>query len=940
MKFKKQLHVQHYGLFFCFLFSGLSLSAKDSETLVALQNATRTLSQAVDLHLTDAANPLVNSTVDITSEEAWLFFDNMKPSKVLSNYKNAIKINGAVIAPFNNCRLVVYKQGAVVIPHASTYQPLETFTATDFGGSSQKYTIDQYYTNAPITDIPAARRAALTDDNNIRSFKLKRGYMATFANEPDGMGYSRIFIADAADLEINLPIELSGKISFIRVFQWEWVSKKGWCGGTWNEPALFTKNLAHGDTQSDFINATWYYHWGATVGGSDNATATTLLNQEFVPEKWGAGGDVSAFYSNTRWSHLLGANEPDHSEQSNMSVATAIEEWPILMKTGARLGSPATTDYSWLYSFMNECAVRNYRVDYVVVHAYWGGKSPSSWYSDLKKIHDTTGRPLWIKEWNNGANWTTESWPSGSKGDHPYNDANAKKQLSDLKGILQVLDTASFIERYSIYNWVEDARQLITKNGDLTLAGEYLASTTPSLAFNSNKEVIPVWRMNVPKLAYSYSEANGKIRLTWTDPNGELTEKYVIEQSLDGANWSELEEISYATEYLTDVLSPDEIPHGEVYYRIKTIGCEGTIKTSNSIKYDVLKTEKDAALTLSYLKAKDDWSMYLFENPMNENAVITLGTPTYRNRYPVSARTRNVNKNSLELELKTWKNYLTGDYPAAFSNPDTVPFIALPRGYSQFGNIKLLTDTLLNVGKVWRTVTFDTPFEVVPVIIATQLTANDETATAIRVRNITKIGFDVCRKYEEGKTNVFEDISYIAATPGSGLYDDTHRIEVGITSNAAGVSYSNPAKIQFETPCNYPAFFGFIQSNNDETAANLRLKTRNSDGVEVFKQKEQTANNANPAAEIIGYMVLEMDTPATGIHSIVTEKSHTPVYDAYSYTIRLSNHQIINRIEVYSVWGAKLISASGVSDLDVSALQPGMYIAKVNGNTSLKFIKQ
>ena len=92
-----------------------------------------------------------------------------------------------------------------------------------------------------------------------------------------------------------------------------------------------------------------------------------------------------SFYENKRWSHLLGANEPDHVEQSNISVEEAIEEWPILMKTGARLGSPATTDFNWLYRFIDECDVRNYRVDYVVIHAYWGGKNPSSWYNEMKK---------------------------------------------------------------------------------------------------------------------------------------------------------------------------------------------------------------------------------------------------------------------------------------------------------------------------------------------------------------------------------------------------------------------------------------------------------------------------------------------------------------------------------------------------------------------------
>lgn len=619
MKLKKQLR---YCLFFSFLFSAWNIAAKDIEVKASLQNENRELNAPIDLHLTDATNPLVNSTIDITSEEAWLFFDNMKPSKVLSNYKNVIKINGAVISPFNNCRLVVYKQGAVVIPHASSFQPLETFTENDFGGDTQKYTVDQYYSNSPVSQIPQARHSALTHDNSIRSFKLKKGYMATLANEPDGMGYSRCFIADAEDLEINLPAELNGKVSFIRVFPWEWVSKKGWVGTYWSSQE---DGLKYVDEQADLTNSTWYYTWGASVYGSANATETTLVNQEFTPEKWGKGGSVSPFYNNKRWSHLLGANEPDHEEQSNMTVEEALAEWPSLIKTGARLGAPATTDFSWLYKFIDGCKLKNYRVDFVAVHAYWGGKSPSSWYNDLKTVHNRTGLPIWITEWNNGANWTSEGgWTS----DKAYNTQNAQKQLNDLKGILQVLDTASFVERYSIYNWVQDCRAIIL-NSQLTLAGEYYAANSPGFAFNPNKEAIPAWIMQAPKLAYNYSETTGKIRLTWTDPNGELTEKYLIEQSFNGATWETVDEIPYAAEYYTDVLSPAEIPNGEVYYRIKTVGCEGTVKMSNSIKYDVLKRNLDETLTLAYLKTKDNWSMYLFENPIDENDVITLAGQTH-----------------------------------------------------------------------------------------------------------------------------------------------------------------------------------------------------------------------------------------------------------------------------------------------------------------------
>lgn len=54
--------------------------------------------------------------------------------------------------------------------------------------------------------------------------------MATFAQHPDGSGASQVFIAQDSDLEIAvLPASLDREISFIRVFPWRWVGKKGSC---------------------------------------------------------------------------------------------------------------------------------------------------------------------------------------------------------------------------------------------------------------------------------------------------------------------------------------------------------------------------------------------------------------------------------------------------------------------------------------------------------------------------------------------------------------------------------------------------------------------------------------------------------------------------------------------------------------------------------------
>jgi hypothetical protein len=496
--------------------TGVSISNAGVVAYPSLLNLSVTVSGKTSLHLT-GATPLTNSSVDLASDSSWLFFDNVKPSLVISRWLSKVSVNGAEANNGQNVRVDIYGAGAVVIPNgvAAASGALEVFTKPNFGGSSKKYGVNTYNTGLD------------TLNNAIRSFKLKHGYMATLANNTDGTGYSRVFIADSGDLEVSaMPKGLDATVSYIRVFRWKWVSKKGWCQ---------TGGSAQGNT--DLVNGTWFYSWSA-----DQNSAT---NQEYVPIKqqryWPGFSEI---YGKANVTHLLGYNEPDHTEQSNVSVETAISEWPEMMKSGMRLGAPAVTNNSWLYSFMEECDKRNYRVDYIAYHAYWGGKSPQNWYNDLKAIYTRTGRKIWLTEWNNGANWTTEGgWPDSDKS---YTTANAQKQLNDLKAILQVLDTAGFIERYSIYNWVQDARAIIL-NGKLTLAGEYYAANPSQLAFTG--EYRHEWKLVEPPATYSLSNNNTKATVRWDDLNGETGRGYLVERSVDSAAF---EVVGYAAGSATD----------------------------------------------------------------------------------------------------------------------------------------------------------------------------------------------------------------------------------------------------------------------------------------------------------------------------------------------------------------------------------------------------
>lgn len=857
------------------LLSFLSFSekaeAKKIEIKSALNNKTLVLDEGIDLHLYDANTPLKNSTVDLQSEDAWLFFDKMRPHEVVGKLTKSILIYGKEIkiGPGGNGRIALYKEGTVVMPHSDGFQPLEVFTEKGYKGEKQKFSIGNYYTNLPDKEIPAGLVHPLNMDNSIQSFRLKRGYMATLATEPDGMGYSRIFIADTADIIVSeIPQELARKVSYIRVLQWQWPSKKGWCGGDGAVNAENGKNRQ--ENEIEITQSTWFYSWGT----SDRF----LLNAEFVPMKWGYGGSMDKINSRTDVTHLLGYNEPNRPDQSKMSVEQAIEEWPRLMKSGLRLGSPSVSDNSrledWLYKFMDECTKRNYRVDYVNVHAYWGAeqmRSPKDWYNTLREIHLRTKRPIWITEWNIGANWTKEAWPS---------DKNEQfaKHVRDLKQIINVLDTASFIERYSIYNWVEDKRAMIIDTyskkteddrevndklikQEITPAGEFYRDNHPDFAFNLQHEFIPTWHwMNAPVLTYDLSERN-EIQLYWNISNKdeEMISGYSVERSMDKNNFKEIAYVKSSQNklYFENLMSSNEAASNSVYYRVKAIDMQRK-KTlvSNVVSYNYLEN-KNNDVTVGQLTSNANWNMHIFKNQYAETPVVLFGTPTNRNKKPLTHRARNTGKSSFEFKLDTWK-YLQNP---TFIHPDTIAYICFPKaGIYQFNEITAITGKANNITSQWTQINFETPFKEIPVIFASQISDNDKSTTSIRIRNVSKEGFEIQLQYEAGRcpTDADEEISYVAITPGKGRMNGK-MIEIGKSTNEFVGEFFHSGNIKFDNTYKSPAFFGCMQTESDGVTSALRIKKRGSNFTDVFKEKEISEGSKRTQKESVGWIVVETD---------------------------------------------------------------------------------
>jgi hypothetical protein len=433
--------------------AGQSLAiADDIRTHAALTNTVVTLTGRSELRLTNATDPLPGCTVHLNSEDAWLIFGSIRPSEVRDVFLARIRVNGAAAVLDANVRVVQYGQGAVVIPHAPSFQPLEVYDGRYFRGASRK--LNQYTAyNSAALGTQAAR---------ISSLILRRGYMATFATEESGVANSLCCVAQDGDMEIGrLPPALDNSIRYVRVFPWRWVSKKGIAG-----------NIAGP------VNAHWWYNW--------NLDQNSTLDREYAAirqNRWWPGMDQDWRIRNI--SHVLGYNEPDHAEQANLSVGDAINSWPDVLWPGLRAGSPAPTDgglAGWLYPFMDQADADGLRVDYVAVHyyrSYWNAGDEagiaSQFYNFLKGIYDRTKRPIWITEWNNGANWTGDPDPTESQ------------QADAVGAMLNMLEDAPFVERYAFYNWVEDVRRLIWDDGWPRAAGVIYRDRISSIGYRQER---------------------------------------------------------------------------------------------------------------------------------------------------------------------------------------------------------------------------------------------------------------------------------------------------------------------------------------------------------------------------------------------------------------------------------------------------------------------
>lgn len=248
--------------------------------------------------------------------------------------------------------------------------------------------------------------------------------------------------------------------------------KLGWAGG--------------GADEINASNASWYYRWWHDIP----STAEGAL-AEFVPLiKYPAilQNKLDSINSIPNVNAVLVLNEPERVDQSNVTVAEAISLWPQVQANlpNKRLISPGVSDdaagRAWLDSFFQEVNTLNsnpnptddLRVDAVSFHWY-GASSPNavaaanSFLSRVDFFHQQYGLPVWVTE------FAIHDW-AGNYTDEQILNANA--QFLDI--VLPALESRSYVERYSYYNWFSDASAFSGSPITPTVVGDAYVGTLMS----------------------------------------------------------------------------------------------------------------------------------------------------------------------------------------------------------------------------------------------------------------------------------------------------------------------------------------------------------------------------------------------------------------------------------------------------------------------------
>ena len=234
------------------------------------------------------------------------------------------------------------------------------------------------------------------------------------------------------------------------------------------------------DLQALSPGVSWWYGWGQQAKSTVPADHVARYGMDFIPMLWRdfKAADIEAVLAaDPSIKYLLLMNEPNLTDQANLTPQAAAQLWPsyeaVAAKTGVKLVGPAITwgtmaGYAdpvvWLDAFYAAYKAANAnrapQIDYLAFHWYDYGLKDQ--LDRLLKY----GKPFWVTEM---ANW--------HNGDGAAQIDSVAKQKVQMAEMVKLCEDRSDVFRYAWFTgrWDNDTHftSLLGANGQLTELGQY-----------------------------------------------------------------------------------------------------------------------------------------------------------------------------------------------------------------------------------------------------------------------------------------------------------------------------------------------------------------------------------------------------------------------------------------------------------------------------------
>ena len=728
-----------------------TINAANTKTSVEQVTGAVTLTDNVDYIITGATPFTKSGSVDIqNTEHAALIIQTAIPSVSKSKWLKYVKINGEAAVDGTNCQVRMYGRGTIIFPYGSNFAPLTCYTEKNYSGES----CNSYSEGSSGGFMKTLNAATL--NNQISSFKLKRGYMVTFAIGTGGWGYSRCFIAHDEDLEMDMPTNMDSRVSSYRLFKWHYAHKAGLAS---------TGNAA----ENSAVNSSWCYDWAA-------GNASLEPDREWVPnhiyEDWPS---PEACGSVTQSCHMKTNNEPyNTSDDHPQTVEDILANWQNLMRTGMRLCTPSSWDGSdyWngtgycIKPFLDSIDARGWRCDIVDAHCYWTegtfGALQSYWWPNYR-------RPIWISEWIWGASWNGNGcWGPGVTNQDIY-DTTVR--------ILNNINSMGVVERYAYWNGENKGH--IYENGGLTDLGRYYSTMDVGIGYNKSYEFVPtVVYVKPQNLTGTYDKKKGSFTLKWNDTNGDMLDSVTVECKLPGktkyvqiAKFEPKDRTNADGPAYTYVDTLEE--SGAYYYRIcnykigeKTPIYSDETAVTVTASYGIPGIQYGSVSATNFNAITTDFSDYFEATP-----AMFMGLCTNNNSslYPGNLIT-SAGMKKFNYQILPWTKQSTT--VTTLAKMEEIPFLAMTPGNYKYGDVDCEVGVVTVKGE--GEITFAQPFPdgVTPIVIVEIRNPIYKTdAIATNLSEITNTGFKVVCQYEMGVGKTISsnlNLCYMAITPGKG----------------------------------------------------------------------------------------------------------------------------------------------------------------------------